>query len=252
MKKVFKSVLVGALAIPCAYAFTGCGGDNSVNVDTSGSYKTADATTSYTEISTLSTEGSLDFEGIRFTITSNVENTEMTTNAKLNGTAVFTDTGVEVSLTLNGNVVAGGVSVDVNMSMYVHDGFLYVQQGNQKIKIDLSAEQTSPNEYTQYLEMLPNNETIMASVDSIKDTVAVSEKSTEENVVKYHLKGEETADGENECWLIVKDGKFDGFKALTKYVMEGTTVNGALNVEAYTGTIEMPSFDGYVDYTPTV
>lgn len=249
MKKVFKSLMVGALAIPCAFAFTGCG-DNGVNVNTSGNYKAVEATAAYAEIDNLQNDGALNFEGIKFTISQKVSGQNAAGDIRLDGTATYKGNNeVEFAIKVNIKASAAGINFDNNMSLYMKEKVLYIQTGEMKLKVDTTTT-TDPDlsDYAQYLAMIPTDETIANALNSIQEVISVSEKSDVNGVIKYHFKGEgEYTNGTEEYWLIIKEGKFDGFKGTTEMNSQEGTMTGSANIVRYNDAVEFPPFDGFVD-----
>ncbi len=244
MKKVFKSLVVGALAIPCALLCTACGTDNSVKVDTSGDWKPIDKTSAYTEVSTIPTEN-LDFDGLRFTIKQEMEGQGQKATITMNGMALYN--GQNVDFKMDMTVAASGKSE--TMHMYLNENILYINAMNQKYKVTFGSSDT---DFDQYIEMVPDAEFVTGAIEQMQNAILDSQKSEVDGVTKYYFKLDgdqmaEAADMTFEEWIVLKDGKFDSFKIITSGVMQGFSTKITMDMEKYTGTIDFPSFDGYVD-----
>ena len=249
MKKVFKSLAVGALAIPCALLCTACGGDNSVKVDTNGDWKPIDATSAYSEVSTLPTED-LNFDGLRFTIKEEMEGQGQKATITMNGMALYN--GQDIVFKIDMSVSAAGKSESANM--YLTDNTLYVNAGQFKYKISIDSQN---NPYDQYITLIPDSEFITGAIENMQNAILDSQKSEVGNVTKYYFKldGNKMTEAANitlEEWIVLKDGKFDSFKMLTLGSMQGINVKIAMDMEKYTGTIDFPSFNGYTDFASII
>jgi len=245
MKKVFKSLAVGALAIPCALLCTACGGDNSVKVDTNGDWKPIDATSAYSEVSTLPTED-LNFDGLRFTIKEEMEGQGQKATITMNGMALYN--GQDIVFKIDMTVSAAGKSESANM--YLTDNTLYVNAGQFKYKISMDSQN---NPYDQYITLIPDSEFITGAIENMQNAILDSQKSVVGNVTKYYFKldGSEIAESANvtfEEWFVLKDGKFDSFKTIATGNIQGVATTITMDMELYNGTIKFPSFDGYVDF----
>lgn len=249
MKKVFKSLMVGALVIPCALLCTACGGDNSVKVDTTGDWKLIDKTSAYNEVSNLTSED-LNFDGLRFTIKEEMEGQGQKATITMNGMALYN--GQDIDFKIDMSVSAAGKSETAHM--YLTENTMYVNAGQYKYKIDMNSTQ---NPYDKYLQLVPDAEFVTGAIEQMQNAILDSKKSEVDGVTKYYFKldGNEMSDAANmtlEEWIVLKDGKFDSFKMLTLGSMQGINVKIAMDMEKYTGTIDFPSFNGYTDFASII
>lgn len=245
MKKVFKSLAVGVLAIPCALMCTACGGDDSVKVDTNGDWKPVNATIAYNEVLNIPSEN-LDFDGLRFTIKEEMEVQGEKATITMNGMTLYY--GQNIDFKMDMTVSASGRSETVNM--YLTENTMYVNAGQLKYKIDLNS--SSDNPYDDQLQLVPDADFITDSIEQMQNAILDSQKSEVDGVTKYYFKldGNEMAEAANltfEEWIVLKDGKFDSFKIIANGLMQGISTKITMDMEKYTGTIDFPSFDGYVD-----
>lgn len=240
MKKGLKCLMLGAMIVPCALAFVGCG-DNSAKVDIgrTADYQDVEATSAYQELNNLD-EGAFDFKGYHFTMNMDANAEGGSATIKLNGYVKIAD-NVELKYDMSSKGSYGGVSQEANMTIYVKDDVLYMQSGKIKTQMPLNADQAAG-----YTEFVPNIEMLQEIVMGAEDSISVSQKSVSGDLVRYHFKsvvaaegGDEAQEEVSEFWIVLNKGLLQGFKFVGG--MNGMKVN--MDVVAFDGEINFPTFD---------
>ncbi len=262
MKKVFKGLLAGALVLPCAFAFVGCG-DNNVHVDVSGNYSKVDATEAKTEIENygISFEGS----GLRYTSVSDVKVEvsslgSFSTKATSNVWVVFDEQNnvtYKVEINMNGDGAAMGIAdtkINLNMTAYMTNNTIYCEYNGQKLAHTLGSPVETEDELLENILNSISSNVEMTNfmpqfIQYLSDSGAEVKKAENGTTVKYQITTSEQAGMNVDMYLVVKDGNFAGFK--TETVMTQSTqgmtmtMNATADMENYTGNITLPDLSSY-------
>lgn len=240
MKKGLKFLMLGAMIVPCAFAFVACGNNSAkVDIGRKSDYQDVEASSAYQELYDLQ-EGAFDFKGYHFTMKIEANSANGTANMNLNGYVKVADK-VELKYDMSSKGSIGGVSKEANMTIYIKDDVLYMQSGKIKTQMPINSNQSS--EYTQFV---PNIEMLEDIVMSAEDDISVSQKAVVSNIVRYHFKSVvpvETIEGVqeevSEFWIVLNDGLLQGFKY--NGVFNGMKIN--MDIVAFDGNISFPTFD---------
>ena len=253
IKNVLKSLAIGALVVPCALAFTGCGKET-VKIDTKMPASATSATTcaeaSEYFNNTASTESISN--GYRMSISVDMDmdfgsGVVIETTSDTYGVVVFDEDG-NMGMSMETTGKAEGQKQ--KQKTYVKDNYLYYNLNGNKIKMDISSELEGEFDMSGVLDMPSSQEMEVLFDESLGLSYDVYQN---EGTTKFKIYGEVTDESDSsykttyEVYFVFENDVLTGVQYGMVTEDDGLYISMVMAMETYEGTIEYPSLEGYVE-----
>lgn len=243
MKKLTKSLLVGAMVLPCAFAFVGCGGDQlsqKASCNTSGVYAES-SVDDFNSVVGDRTE-SMNITGYRMALEVNGTISGSRITETINAIIVEDEIALRTSESING--------YNVSSDAYYTDGYIYTSSNGLKIKMAVDFSDVI-GVFSVTSGMITDLDGMLGVLDGCKIGDLTIGKVEEDNVARYKIESSASVEGLSNIvmYFNFEDGKLyeTQFEAnmSASYGEEPYSLSIKFVMSKYDGKIQFPSFDGY-------
>lgn len=243
--KLFALLLVGG-----AFMLAGCGNNSGLNVNVDGNYQDSTKEVFTTYVEQVDDNKKFDVPGYEFSlVTESTGDTKIkvTTSGKIVKT--INEGGEEDAIAyFNMKSELDGQKMDFNS--YVANGYFYTEVNGVKVKESLS-KLYDDDQFSQIMTMIPSKSEITEMFTQFEKLGNVSVKVSQDGEMTKYMVAFENSTSEGsmamQVYYVFKSDAIYGLKMISNANMDSEVAKITLDIQVYDGTIELPSFDDYIE-----